>query len=136
MAHPDSAAPTMAGFLEQIRHRAELPDGAEADRLARASLRALSERLAAGQLYDLAPALPPELREELHRFEGQAVAFEKETFLDQVSGEIDTVDLDVVERRVEAVFAVLLYWIPEEEIEDTVAQLPPDLAEMLRSAGE
>ncbi|GAB3548382.1 uncharacterized protein (DUF2267 family) [Actinopolyspora lacussalsi] len=136
MAHPEPAGPTMASFLEQVRQRAELSDGTEADRLTRASLRALSERLAAGQLYDLAPALPPELREELYRFEGQAVAFDRETFLDRVSGEIDTVDLDVVERRVEAVFAVLLYWAPEEEIEDTVAQLPPDLAEMLRAAGE
>ncbi|MGJ7908435.1 DUF2267 domain-containing protein [Actinopolyspora sp. H202] len=135
MTHSEPAGPTMAGFLEQIRHRAELPDDTEADRLTRASLHALSERLAAGQLYDFAPALPPELQEELHRFGGQAVAFDQETFLERIGGEIDTVDLDVVERRVEAVFAVLLYWLPGEEVEDTVAQLPPDLAEMLRSAG-
>ncbi|SDP92252.1 Uncharacterized conserved protein, DUF2267 family [Actinopolyspora xinjiangensis] len=134
MTHPEPAGPTMTSFLGQVGRRAELADGTEADRLARASIRALSERLAAGQLNDLAPALPPELREELYGFGGQAVAFDKDTFLDQVSGEIDTVDLDEVERRVEAVFEVLLRWIPDEEIEDTVAQLPPDLADMFRSA--
>ncbi|SDQ32081.1 DUF2267 domain-containing protein [Actinopolyspora saharensis] len=132
MTQPEPAGRTMASFQEQVQQRTGLNDATETERLTRATLRALSERLAAGQLNDLEPALPPELREELYRFDGRAVSFDRDTFLDQVSGEVDTVDIDEVERRVRAVFEVLLQWAPGEEIEDTIAQLPPDLAEMFR----
>ncbi|WP_019854277.1 DUF2267 domain-containing protein [Actinopolyspora mortivallis] len=134
MTRPEPVGRTMTAFEEQVGQRTGLSDTTEIERLTRATIRALSERLAAGQLNDLEPALPPELREELHSFGGQAVSFDKETFLDQVSGEIDTVDVDEVERRVSAVLGVLLAWAPGEEIEDTIAQLPPDLAEMFRGA--
>ncbi|WP_017974679.1 DUF2267 domain-containing protein [Actinopolyspora halophila] len=132
MTQPESTGRTMASFQEQVQQHTGLTDATETERLTRATIRALSERLAAGQLNDLEPALPPELHDELYRFDGQAISFDKDTFLDQVSGEVDTVDIDEVERRVRAVFEVLLQWAPGEEIEDTIAQLPPDLAEMFR----
>lgn len=123
----------MDGFLGRVAEIAGLSSQQEADRLARVTVSTLSERLSAGQVNDFSPVLPAGLREELARHGGQAVTFDKVNFLDRISGQIDTVDPDEVERQVRAVLAVLHEWIPDEEIEDTVGQLPPALAEMFRS---
>lgn len=130
MTHPGAAGRTMESFLEQVQQRAGLADSIEADRLVRGTISALSERLARGQIDHLSPALPPELHEELRRYAGQAKSFDKTTFLDRVSGEIDTVDQREAERQVRAVLTVLREWAPAGEIDDTVQQLPPDLSEM------
>lgn len=132
MTHPGPQGLTMETFLEQVQQRAGLASREEADRLARATMSSLSERVTNGQVNDLSPALPPELRTELGRHAGQAQAFDKDTFLDRLSGEIDTVDIDEVERQVRAVFAVLREWAPAGEIDDTLAQLPADLAGLFR----
>lgn len=134
MTQPESQGPTMDYFLGRVAERAGLSTRQEVDRLARATVSALSERITAGQVNDLSPGLPPELSAELAGYTGQAVAFDKSTFLDRISGEIDTVDLDEAERQVQAALSVLREWIPEEEIDDTLAQLPPDLADMFRTA--
>lgn len=130
MTEPSPEGPTMDSFLAQVAERAGLSDRQEADRLARATVSTLSERITGGQVNELSPGLPPELGTELARYEGQAQAFDKHTFLDRVSGEIDTVDLDEVERQVRAVFSILREWVPAAEIDDTLGQLPPELAEM------
>ncbi|MDR7299975.1 DUF2267 domain-containing protein [Haloactinomyces albus] len=122
----------MDSFLDRVAERAGLSTRQEADRLARATMSALSERITAGQINDLSPGLPPELGTELAGHTGQAVAFDKSTFLDRISGEIETVDLDEAERQIRVVFAVLREWVPDEEIDDTLGQLSPELADMFR----
>ncbi len=128
MTGPGPQGMTMETFLEQVQQRAGLSTQKEADRLARATMSTLSERVTAGQVDDLSPALPPELRTELGRFSGQARSFDKLGFLDRVSGEIESVDLEETEKQVRAVFAVLRQWAPSGELDDTLAQLPQDLA--------
>lgn len=130
MTDPGPQGMTMATFVEQVQQRAGLSSQQEADRLVRATMSTLSERVTGGQVDDLSPALPPELRTELTRFTGQATSFDKNTFLDRITGEIDTVDLGEAERQVRAVLSVLRSWAPGREIEDTIAQLPRDLADL------
>lgn len=128
MTGPGPQGMTMETFLEQVQQRAGLSTQQEADRLARATMSTLSERVTGGQANDLSPALPPELRTELARFSGQATSFDKNAFLDRISGEIDTVDLEEAEKQVRAVLTILRQWAPGGEIDATIAQLPSDLA--------
>ncbi|MBA8824560.1 uncharacterized protein (DUF2267 family) [Saccharopolyspora lacisalsi] len=132
MTHPGPQGLTMETLLEQVQQQAGLSSHEQADRLVRATMSSLAERITNGQINDLSPALPPELRSELDRHDSQAHAFDKDTFLDRLSGEIDSVDLDEVEQQVRVVFGTLQKWLPANEVEDTLAQLPEELSALFR----
>lgn len=63
---------------------------------------------------------------------GLPLARTRQEFLDRVSGEIATTDLESTERQVRAVLTTLREWAPEGEIDDTVAQLPGSIASLFR----
>lgn len=119
-------------FLARVQQHAGVTTRIEAERLARATLHALGERISSGQAADLAPGIPPELRPEIEpeRARGQAKAFEKNAFLDRITGQIGTVDIEVAERQARGLLRTLYEWAPEGEIDATLAQLPPELAEL------
>lgn len=127
---PTSHSAAMERFLQRVQEHASLSSTVDAERVARATVSTLAERITAGQIQDLGADLPDELRTELSQRSGQAEAFDKGAFLDRVSGEIDSVDIDEVENEVRAVLRVLREWAPEGQIDDTLAQLPQDLARM------
>lgn len=118
----------MRTFAEQVRSSAGLSSSDEASRVSRATLTTLAEAISAGQVDELAQGLPPELRSELSQRSGQARSLNKTEFLDRVSGEIATTDMEATEEQVRAVLTTLRQWAPEGETDDTVAQLPRSLA--------
>lgn len=122
----------MEEFLRRVREYAGTSSSIEADRVARATVSTLADRITAGQIKELAAGLPHELRDETGQRTGQAESFDKREFLDRISGEIDTVDLDEAESQVQAVLRVVREWAPEGQIDDTIAQLPHDLKDMFR----
>jgi uncharacterized protein (DUF2267 family) len=124
-------SPTMRAFAEQVQSKADL-SADEASRVARATLTTLAEGVSGGQVDDLTQGLPPELQHELSQRSGQARSLEKTEFLDRVSGEIATTDLETTERQVRAVLTTLRDWAPEGETSDTEAQLPRSLTELFR----
>ncbi|ASU80510.1 DUF2267 domain-containing protein [Actinopolyspora erythraea] len=118
----------MRTFAEQVRQRADMSSADEASRVARATLTTLAEAVSAGQVDELAEGLPEELRNELSQRSGQARSLNKTEFLDRVSGEIATTDLETTEHQVRAVLTTLRQWAPAGETSDTVAQLPGSIA--------
>lgn len=120
----------MRNFAEQVRQGAELSSRDEASRVARATLTTLAEAVSAGQVDELAEGLPEELRNELSQRSGQARSLNRTEFLDRVSGEIATTDLETTEQQVRAVLTTLRQWAPSGETSDTVAQLPGSIAEL------
>ncbi len=119
-------------FFDRVRQRAHLDSKEDASRIAHATLTVLGERLSGGQADDLSPSLPIELRRHLSTGSGQATAFDRASFLDAVSGHTGSVDLDDTERHVRAVLATVRDWAPRSEIDDTLAQMPRELAALFR----
>lgn len=132
MTTPVWQGEVLRAFVEQVRLAAGLESSAEAEAVARATLSTLAERVSSGQVDDLLQGLPAELRAELSGRSGQARAFDRAGFVDRVSGEITTADADAADHQARAVLRVLQDWSPTGEIDRTVDQLPPALADMFR----
>ncbi|WP_026454810.1 DUF2267 domain-containing protein [Saccharomonospora iraqiensis] len=120
----------MTEFAEKVRERAGIDNVEEADQLSRACAQVLGETISGGQAENLALQLPDELGAELAAQRGQASSFDKAQFLEKVGGKILSVDTDRVERQVAAVFATIRETTRKGELNDTLAQLPPELTEM------
>ncbi|SFE47045.1 Uncharacterized conserved protein, DUF2267 family [Actinopolyspora alba] len=118
----------MRDFAEQVRQSAGMSSADEASRVARATLTTLAEAVSAGQVDELAEGLPEELRNELSQRSGRARSLNKLEFLDRISGEIATTDLETTEEQVRAVLTTLRRWAPSDETADTVEQLPGSIA--------
>lgn len=132
MTLPDEHSADMKRFLSELRETAQLSSDQEAERLARATISALAEAVSTGQANQLAAGLPEELHFELGASTGQAERFDVQGFLDRISGEVDTVDADEVEREVRSMLGVLRSWAPSGEIDDTVQQLPKGLTNLFQ----
>lgn len=119
-------------FVNDVQRRAEVDSYEEAHQLSHATLGALGEAVSGGQAQQLSGWLPPELAQELAEKSGHAQAFDKPNFLDAVGGAIHTVDDQRVERQVTGVLNALRGSAPAGELDDTIAQLPRELAALFR----
>lgn len=128
----DEYTSRMESFLTRVQQVGELSSRDEADRATRATLGALAESITGGQMDELTPGLPRELRAQVEQASGQARSFSKEAFLDRVTGGTGTVDTGKAETQARAVLRTLYEWAPAGEIDDTVRQLPSDLSDMFR----
>lgn len=117
-------------FLARVRRRGGLHTQQAAVTSTHAVLAALAERLSEGQANGLAATLPAELRPYLTSSKGEAQPFHKAGFLGGVGAEAGLDDDDTAEAHARAVLATVREAAPEKEIGDTLAQLPPDLADM------
>ena len=115
-----------AEFIEAVANRAGL-DEEGAKRATEAVLETLGERLANGEVEDLAHELAPELKNALERgnapTRGKAVALSVEEFVNRVADR-EGVQPPEAREHIAAVFASLREAISEKEFEDMVAELP------------
>lgn len=130
MSAPYAESTTLQEFVQRVQGLADIGNYDEAEQVARATLSSLGETVSGGQAKQLATWLPPELQAELAEKHGQASSFDKRQFLDKVAGKIYTVELDRAEAQVSAVLQVVRSAAPSNEIDDTIAQLPPELSAM------
>jgi uncharacterized protein (DUF2267 family) len=132
---PGRSSQTLAAFSGQVQRRLGLDAPSEAEVLVRATLNELGKAISAGLAQDLTVSLPPELSAELraqHPSDDQARAVDKAAFVDAVSGAVHSVDADEVERQVEQVLRLLREWLPDDQVDRTLEQLPGGLAELMR----
>lgn len=113
-----------AVFLATVAHRAEVATS-DAEAATRATLDALAARITAGQAADLAAYLPPTLRPRLDTASAQAQAFDYAEFLARIAGQRQPAEVYAA-----AVLATVREAAPEPEIQNTLAQLPNDLARL------
>lgn len=128
---PDPArdSEAMRLFVQRVQSAAGLRTESEADVLCRATLRHLGEQISDGQAAGLSAGLPGELAGELTSARNtQAGGFDKDTFVDQVSAHVHSVDAAEVEKQVHAVLSSVRAWSADGQVEGTLGQLPPDLA--------
>lgn len=103
----------------------------QAEELTRATLRELGRSISAGEATRLAAWLPAELRTDLTSDSGQARRIDKRTFVDTVGRSGGSTDSTTAENQVRAVFHAVRSEVHDSnELRDTLAQLPTDLAEL------
>jgi uncharacterized protein (DUF2267 family) len=109
-------------------------DRPRARRATRAVLEALANRIAGGEVDDIAAMLPSELQEPLARGKAKSKGVTKPLSLEEFVREIadlEGVDEDTAVRHARAVFATLRALVGAKEYGDMYAQLPDDYAVLL-----
>lgn len=89
---------TMSEIVELIRRRACLAEARDAERIAHAVLRTLSERISPEAAASLAVQLPPELAEDLRPGGGSGERFELEDFVGRIAERGKLTDPEAVHR--------------------------------------
>jgi uncharacterized protein (DUF2267 family) len=106
----------------------------QAQKAAEAALEVLAMRVTAGQVDDLRPFLPYELRPALDRglalSNGLAEPMPLDAFLDEIA-QREGVSRDEAREHARAVLAVLREAVGDKEFRDTMAQLPRDYEAVL-----
>jgi uncharacterized protein (DUF2267 family) len=134
---PDGLRPplvTIDAFLDRLAQQTGL-DRDRALRAAEAVLEVLAIRISAGQIEDIEPLLPPELRPALER--GRSVSGERavplsvDAFLQEVAQREDA-DRGLAAEHARAVLAVLREVLPEQEFLDMKQQLPGEYSVLLK----
>ncbi|HEV7751009.1 MAG TPA: DUF2267 domain-containing protein [Baekduia sp.] len=120
-------------FLRRVADRAAT-DVATARRVTDAVLETLGERIAHGEVADLAAELAPEFREPLEQGDveshGRAQRMPLDEFLRRVA-EREGISRELAPDHARAVFRTLREALPEREVSDLLAQLPSDYEPML-----
>jgi uncharacterized protein (DUF2267 family) len=134
---PGMAEPLpLEAFLRRVADRAAT-DVNTARRVADAVLETLGERIAHGEVEDLAAELALELRAPLEHGDteshGRAQRMPLDEFLRRIA-EREGVALDVAADHARAVFGTLREAVSEQEISDLLAQLPSDYEPVLAQA--
>jgi uncharacterized protein (DUF2267 family) len=113
-------------FLDRAAQRTRL-DRTRAQRAAEAVLEVLASRVIAGQVEDLEPLLPRELRPALERGRarggGGAIPMSFDAFIDRIA-KLEDVSRGEATEHARAVFAALREAVGEKEFHDTTQQLP------------
>jgi uncharacterized protein (DUF2267 family) len=128
---PAGGRPSAEEFLGQVRQAGGLGSTEEAQNAVRATLGTLADRITAGQAQDIAVYLPAEFRAHLAGSPEQAVAFDRQTFLDRIASAEQT-DQSTAERHARAVFTAVRETVPQREFSDTLGQLPSDIGRLAR----
>ena len=124
-------------FIGHVQHYARLPSRGDAERATRATLETLGERLAGGEPKDLASQLPPAIGAYLlHGFAGAGERFSLDEFYRRVSVREGGEDLPKAVFHARAVIRVLNEAVSKGEIDDILAQLPPEFDRFFREAVE
>jgi uncharacterized protein (DUF2267 family) len=120
-------------FMDRVEGRAGL-DRAGAERATEAVLETLAERIAGGEVDDLAELLPAELRPPLERGKQHSRGKAQRMSLDEFVGRIADREGVVWEEALDhtrAVFATLREVLPDKELSDLLAELPRPYSEAL-----
>lgn len=127
-SHSDRGDP--GAFFTEVARRADLPDPGEARTATGVSLNLLADRISTGKARDLSSALPEDLRTYLATHKKTPQSFDKDTMLERVITATGAADQQAAQRQVRAVFTTLRGWISESQLDDTLAELPPEIGEL------
>lgn len=123
-------------FLAKVQRRAGLDSQESAYLVTGATLATLGERLAGGEVKDLASQLPPDLGEFLFQpLAGMGEPFGLDEFFWRVSQRAN-IDLQNATLQARVVIGVLCEAVTMGEIENIRAQLPEDIRQMFMVENE
>jgi uncharacterized protein (DUF2267 family) len=116
-------------FTKNAAQRAGMPEDM-AERVERATLRTLADRISGGEAQDLASQLPRDLQDALQPMREEAEAFDVDEFVRRVA-ERAQVDEEEARTGAAAVLTTVREAVTRGEFEDIVSQLPQDYRELV-----
>jgi uncharacterized protein (DUF2267 family) len=116
-------------FLARVAERAGLADRAEAERTAIAVLQELCDRITGDEAWDLLAQLPAQVKTAVI-ISPSALPLSAEEFVDRVARALE-LPPEEARTRVRAVFGTLREAVTWGELEDVLAQLDPEYADLL-----
>jgi uncharacterized protein (DUF2267 family) len=116
-------------FLDRVAERAGLADRTEAERTAIAVLQELCDRITGDEAWDLLAQLPAQMKTAVI-ISPSALPLSAEEFVDRVARALE-VPPEEARTRVRAVFGTLREAVTWGELEDVLAQLDPEYADLL-----
>ncbi|GAA1795442.1 DUF2267 domain-containing protein [Planosporangium flavigriseum] len=119
------------GFIETVARLAGIPLE-QAGPVSCLTLHTLAQRISTGELEDLAPHLPPELRQCIER-EGPVATFDADEFLRRLEEHTHT-DRRIAEGVGVAVLAALWTTVGPKEFHDLCSQLTKDFGPLVEAA--
>lgn len=123
-------------FIGKVQHYARLPSRGDAEVATRATLETLGERLAGGEVKDLASQLPRGIAEYLYDgLAGVGERFSLPEFYQRIS-EREGEDLPQAVFHARAVIKVLSEAVTRGELNDVLAQLPEEFDRFFQDAIE
>ncbi|WP_214368816.1 DUF2267 domain-containing protein [Pseudonocardia sp. H11422] len=120
-------------FIQKVAERAGL-SRIEAEAVAHATMRTLSERLTGGEARDLAAQLPRSFYEDLLPTEEKAESFGVEEFRRRVAQRAG-VDQDKASAGIVAVLAAIRDTVTGKEWHDVMSQLGKEFAQLVETTG-
>jgi uncharacterized protein (DUF2267 family) len=116
-------------FLDRVAERAGLSEGADAERTTVAVLQELTDRITGDEAWDLLAQLPGQLKTAVI-ISPSALPLSADEFVERVARELE-LPPEEARTRVRAVFATLREAVTWGELEDVLAQLDPEYADLL-----
>jgi uncharacterized protein (DUF2267 family) len=116
-------------FVDRVAERAGLADRGEAERTAVVVLQELSDRITGDEGWDLFAQLPAQLKTAVI-ISPAALPLSAEEFIERVARELE-LSPEEAHSRVRAVFGALREAVTWGELEDVLAQLDPEYADLL-----
>jgi uncharacterized protein (DUF2267 family) len=116
-------------IVDRVAERADLPDRVEAERTAVAVLQELCDRITGDEAWDLLAQLPAQLKTALI-ISPSALPLSVDEFVERVARELE-ISPEEARPRVRAVFGTLREAVTWGELEDVLAQLDPEYADLL-----
>ncbi|MFB6234194.1 MAG: DUF2267 domain-containing protein [Halopenitus sp.] len=124
-------------LVELAREGADFDSETDAEEFVRNVLEALGASLSPGERRDLAAFLPATFADDVEDpgLPPRREPFEYDEFLEHLAGEAG-IDTEEAESRVRAVTAALARTVGEPELDDALAQLPPEYDRAFQTGGE
>jgi uncharacterized protein (DUF2267 family) len=116
-------------FVSRVGEQAAISDREEAERTTVVVLQELCDRLTGDEAWDLLAQLPAQLKTALI-ISPAALPIGADDFVERVATELDVPPVEA-RTRIRAVFATLREAITRGELEDVLAQLDPQYADLL-----
>jgi uncharacterized protein (DUF2267 family) len=116
-------------FVDHVAKRAGISDRAEAERTAVVVLQELCDRITGEEAWDLLAQLPAQLKQAVI-ISPASLPLPAEEFVARVASELE-VSPEEARTRVRAFFGTLREAVSWGELEDVLAQLDPEYADLL-----
>lgn len=118
-------------FLAQVREKAsQLSSNTEAVAVTKAVLNVVADGVSVEQMADLLKSVPDVLMPQGKAVAGNPDQIDVQHFLKRVQDESEFTDEGLAEPHARAVLSTVAEWVPADQLDDTLSQLPKSIREL------
>lgn len=118
-------------FLAQVREKAsQLSSNTEAEAVTKAVLNVVADGVSVEQMADLLKSVPDVLMPQGKAVAGNPDQIDVQHFLKRVQDESEFTEEGLAEPHARAVLSTVAEWVPANQLDDTLSQLPKSIREL------